>query len=273
MPLPHSLSCRSSGPQGTSLGFSWSQAKATIQWAAPCHIQWHNRAGSFLCSQVPGWISPSLPEHQWHGSGHAVDVDFISIQALGLQENLVLMFIRELDDFVFNRGAITRAQALDLPRVKRRTMQIVAEDLVSFGIRITDPAHGLRLTDGPGSEAERCGNRIARLHLKPGEVNGARIKTRGGSRLEPSHFKSMPSQGLTQHHCRRLAGTAGRISLLATMNEAVQKGSGGDDHRARLHGATIPQADTPNAAFRHAIRERPRKFFQNKVHNLCLLDA
>src|SRR5579884_3473781 len=132
-----------------------------------------------------------------HGSGHAVDVDFISIQALGLQENLVLKFIRELDDFVFNRGAITRAQALDLPRVKRRTMQIVAEDLVSFGIRITDPAHGLRLTDGPGSEAERCGNRIARLHLKPGEVNGARIKTRGGSRLEPSHFKSKPSQGLT----------------------------------------------------------------------------
>jgi hypothetical protein len=53
-----------------------------------------------------------------HGErgGHAVDVDFVGVQAFGLEEELVLRLVGKLDDLVFDRRAVARADAFDLAR-------------------------------------------------------------------------------------------------------------------------------------------------------------
>ena len=52
-----------------------------------------------------------------HAGGHAVDVDFIGVQALGLEEDLVAGLIRELDDLVLDGRAVARTDALDLTAI------------------------------------------------------------------------------------------------------------------------------------------------------------
>src|ERR1700675_3648939 len=59
-------------------------------------------------------------------SAHAVDIDLVRIQPLGLQKKLVRQFVGELDDLVFNRRTITRPRRLNLPAIHRRAMHILA---------------------------------------------------------------------------------------------------------------------------------------------------
>ena len=70
-----------------------------------------------------------LPLHL-HGQrgGHAVDVDLVGIEAFGLEEELVLRLVRELDDFVFDGRAVARADALDLTGVHGRAVHVFADD-------------------------------------------------------------------------------------------------------------------------------------------------
>ena len=51
-----------------------------------------------------------------------------------------------------------------------------------------DPTDRLRLRDRTRTEAERRGNRIARLLLKSREIDGARIQARRRPGLETAHF-------------------------------------------------------------------------------------
>ena len=84
-----------------------------------------------------------------------------------------------------------------------------------------------------GAEAERSGVGIARLLREAGPVNGASIKARRRSRLQPASAQAEFLQRLSQQNRVRLARTSGRILLLATMNQSVEESASRDDYSLR----------------------------------------
>ena len=106
-------------------------------------------------------------DRQLHVDGqrgaHAVDVDLVRLQALGFQVKLVRFLVGKFDDLVFDRGAIARADAVDLAAVHRRAMHVFADDAVRFLRGVGDVARHLLLRDLAGAEAERRGIGVARL--------------------------------------------------------------------------------------------------------------
>ena len=62
--------------------------------------------------------------------GYAVRVDLVSVETLGLDENLMRRLVREAHDFVFHRRAIARADALDQSGEHRRALAGGANDVV-----------------------------------------------------------------------------------------------------------------------------------------------
>src|SRR5579871_1300037 len=63
-----------------------------------------------------------------HAGGHAVDVHLVCIEALWLEEDLVTVLVRELDDFVFDGRAISRTNAFDLATVERRSSYAISKN-------------------------------------------------------------------------------------------------------------------------------------------------
>src|SRR6266700_932938 len=109
---------------------------------------------------------------------------------------------------------------------------------MSFRCRPGDVARHLRVVmrDTLGAKTEGRGIGIAGLDLEFLPVNGATVQARWSSGFEtaspqPELFKSFSKQDRG-----RFAGTARRILLLAAVNQAVEKRSGGDDDSPREDG-------------------------------------
>src|SRR5690242_21763936 len=98
------------------------------------------------------------------------------VQSLRFEEELVLQLVRKLDDLVFNRRAVARTDGLNLPRVHRRAMNVLANDAVCFFGRERDVAWHLLLRDLLGAEAKRSGIIIAWLHGKARPIDGAAVE-------------------------------------------------------------------------------------------------
>src|SRR5579885_1503539 len=67
-----------------------------------------------------------------HARRHTVDINFIRVQPLWLQEDLMPRLIWKFDDFIFNRRAVSRTHAFDLPAVKGRSWNRFPDDLKRF---------------------------------------------------------------------------------------------------------------------------------------------
>src|SRR6478672_6278955 len=98
------------------------------------------------------------------------------VQSLRLQEELMRCLVRELDDLIFNAGAVARTNALDLPGIHRRTVHVLSNDPVRLCCGEGDIAGHLLLRDLFSAEAERRGIGVARLHLKTLPINAAAIQ-------------------------------------------------------------------------------------------------
>ena len=61
---------------------------------------------------------------------NSVWIDGVIVETFRLQKNLMAVALAELHDLVFDRRTITRTAACDLSRIHRRTMNVVADDLV-----------------------------------------------------------------------------------------------------------------------------------------------
>src|SRR5207253_5388803 len=112
--------------------------------------------------------------------------DFVRVQTLRLKEQLVRGFVRKLDDLVFDRRAIWRADRLNLAAVHRRTVNVLADDAMSFGRSPGDVARHLRvmMSDTLGPKAEGRGIGIAGLDLEFRPVNRSAVEPRRRSGLE-----------------------------------------------------------------------------------------
>src|SRR5580704_2533042 len=124
-------------------------------------------------------------------------------------------------------------------------MHVLTDDAVSLGRGPRDVARNLRVVvrDAPGTEAEGRGIGVSWLDRETGPIDGASVKTRRGSGLEPATAQAEPLQRLAKENRVRLAGAPGGILLLAAMNQAVEEGSGGNDHGLRADGAAVAEFD------------------------------
>src|SRR5580704_7756146 len=181
----------------------------------------------------------------FHGQrgGHAVDVDLVRVQSLGLEEELVLRLVGKLDDLVFDRWAITRTDGLNLPRVHRRTGDILANDAQRLRRGVRDVARNLALRELAGAKTERSGIGITGLRFETAPVDGAAIEARRRSGLEPASAQTETLQSLTKQNGGRLAAPSGGIALLSAVNQSVEKRSGSNYGRARNDGSTIAKTN------------------------------
>ena len=127
-------------------------------------------------------------------------------------------------------------------------MDVLADNAVSFGRGVGDVAEHLGLRDATGAEAERGGIGVAGLGLKACEVDGAAIEAGRGSGLEAAVAEAQSFEVFAEEDGGGLAVASGGIGLLATVDEAVEEGSGGDDDGAGADGASVAQAQALDAA-------------------------
>src|SRR5580692_4030386 len=187
-----------------------------------------------------------------HGKrgAHAVDVDFVRVQALGFEVELVRFLVRKFYDLVFDRGAIARTDRLDLPTVHRGAMHVLADDAVRFRSGRGDVTRNLRVVmrHTLGAEAEGSGVGVSRLFGETRPVDGASIKARRGSGLEPAAAQAELLQSFSEENRVRFAGAPRGILLLTAMNKTVKKSAGCDDHGLCADGAAVAELDAENAA-------------------------
>src|SRR5439155_9669303 len=120
------------------------------------------------------------------GRAHAVDVDLVRVQSFWLEEELMHLLVRELDDLVFNRWTVARADRLDLPAVHGRAVHVLSNDAVRLRRRPGNVTRHLRVVmrDALGTKAERRRIDISRLLGKARPVDAASVKARRSSGLE-----------------------------------------------------------------------------------------
>ena len=74
----------------------------------------------------------------------AVDVDLARVHAFRLEKNLVPLLVREADDLVFERRAIPRTDAANLPVEQRRPVDVRAHEIAHAIVRVQQIAVDLR---------------------------------------------------------------------------------------------------------------------------------
>ena len=119
-----------------------------------------------------------------------------------------------------------------------------------FGRGVGDVAGDLRVVmrDALGAEAEGRGIDVAGLLCEARPVDGASVEARRSAGLEAAAAQAEILQRLAEQDGGGLAGASGGILLLAAVDEAVEKGSGGDDDGVGADGAAVAEVDAENAA-------------------------
>src|SRR6266852_4052775 len=89
------------------------------------------------------------------------------------------MLVGKFDDFVLDRRTVARTDRVNLAAVHRGTMDVLADDAVSFFRREGNVARdlGVVVSDAFGAETERRGIGIAGLNLEGRPVDGASVET------------------------------------------------------------------------------------------------
>ena len=79
------------------------------------------------------------------GAGHAAQIHLVGVKSLRLNEYLVAGLIREFHYLIFNGWTVTRTGSLNRTGKQRRSIQIIADNLMRLLIRIGQPAGNLLL--------------------------------------------------------------------------------------------------------------------------------
>src|SRR5207237_1396019 len=112
-----------------------------------------------------------------HTGRHAIHVDLIRIQALGLQKDLVASFVRKLDHFVLDRGTIARPDAFDLTAIQWRARNRIPQNLERPFRSICYITVDLFPLYPISKKGERSWNGITGLRFETRPVNRAAIQT------------------------------------------------------------------------------------------------
>ena len=161
-----------------------------------------------------------------------VRIDGVIVQTLGFEEDLVRLALGEPLYLILDRRAVARALPGNLAAIDGRKMNRLGNDPVRFGRRAGDSAFDLGHRNALCHARERHRRVVGRLLFEPVPVDCPAIKTRRGAGFQPSDRQVEGPKSLGEHVRRRLADPAGGRDFLAKMNQAAEKGSGGQHHRA-----------------------------------------
>ena len=120
--------------------------------------------------------------------GDPVGIDLARLQALGLEEDLMVLALREADHLVLDGGAVPRPHPFDDAGEQRRAVEAGADDLVRARVGLGDPArHLARVQRAIPHKGKHRHRRVARLRLEVREVDRPPIEARRRTGLEASH--------------------------------------------------------------------------------------
>src|SRR6266508_165003 len=145
------------------------------------------------------------------------------------------LFIWKPDDLVFERRAIPRPNAPNLPVEQGRAADVRPHDIPNAIVRVKQIAVDLRTIDWRGQERERHWRRVASLNgHRPGgdlaiEVNALAIQQWRRASLEPSPFEAERLQRLGQVARWGFADASGGVLLWTNVNQTVEERAGCDD--------------------------------------------
>ncbi len=144
------------------------------------------------------------------GSAHAVDVNFVRVQALRFEEELVHFLVGKLHDLVFDRRTVARADRLDLSAVHGRAVHVFADDAMRLRRGARDVARHLRVVmrDALRAKAERRGIDVAGLLGEARPVDAASIEARRSAGFEAASAQAEILQRLAQQDGVGLAGAS-----------------------------------------------------------------
>ncbi len=192
---------------------------------------------------------------------------------------MALLF-RKADDFIFNAGAIARANALNLPTVHGRPVDVFLNDALGFFVRPCHKAGGailprLQRVIGKGNHWV-----IAELFLQLREVNAGAQHPRGGARFEAPQAQAQLPQGFPQKGSREQPIGSAVVADLADVNAPAQKRARSEDDGAgginRSHARDdLPRLlSTGNQLHDFRLFERkPRLQFQFMFHDFAIFSA
>ena len=155
--------------------------------------------------------------------------------------------IREFDDLVLDRRAVSRPYAFDLPAIQRRAWNRLPQNAPCLLGGITDVARNLRPRDLPGQERKRRRIGVTRLRFEPLPVDAATVEPRRRTGLQPHPRKTEGPQLIAQQFRRRLAIPPATVLHLADVGQAIQEGPRSDDHRARIDPPAVAQMHAGHA--------------------------
>ena len=167
---------------------------------------------------------------------NAIGIELAGGQALGLQENLMAVFVGKAIDLVFNARAIARAHTFNFAGEHRAAVKARTNNVMGSLIGMRHPARHLRrMHVCPAHEAKNgdarlrvqtTGHAVPGLFLALCKVDGASIETRWRSCFQAPLRQLELFQTRRQTDSRRIACAASRIVFQAHMNLAIQKCAG-----------------------------------------------
>ena len=129
-----------------------------------------------------------------------LQIHFIGFCAAWLNEYLMPLLFGETHDFIFNARAVTRTNAVNFARIKRRTVQIFKNYPLGFRARVGDIARLGVFDFNISAERKADGFFIAVLRLKVSRVNASSVYARRSSRFKSAGENSQPFERFCKLH-------------------------------------------------------------------------
>ena len=163
--------------------------------------------------------------------GDTVRVEFVGGQAFGFDEDLVAVLVGKAHDFVFDGGAVARAEGVfDDARVHRRLVDVGADDVVRAFVGAGDVAGDLARVFGGVAEVGEDGQRgVAGLGFHAAVINGARVNAWRGAGFHAGEGEGQVVQAGGEFVRRRVARAAAGKAVEADVDFAAEEGAGGED--------------------------------------------
>ena len=184
------------------------------------------------------------------GRRHAIHVDDVGVEPLGLEEDLVPFAIGEAHDLVLDRRTIARPHPFDPPGVHRCLVQVLSNDLVSRGIRVRDVTGDL-LERGEGTaglqERKARGLQVTRLFLQGVPTNRVVGEPRRRAGLQSPQRQRQLRQGFREPLDRVLLDAPALGLGQPGVHHGRQKRSGRQHDGARGQLGPVRQPDPVHA--------------------------
>ena len=142
-----------------------------------------------------------------------------------------LFLVGKAVDLVFDRRAVTRADAFDHPGIHRRTVEVRGNDFVGTRIGVGNPAaHLFRVLLFRTHERHHRNRRITGLLGHHREIHRTPIDPRRRTGFQATDPQRQFAQALCQGNRRRIAGAATGIVLHADVDKSTEERAGGQHH-------------------------------------------